>query len=80
MYYSLCCNYILTIILLKKTANKISAWNHAQETCSCSVENAALLWEDDGFLLLYKRLDNGSFQWSGNDSETKLLTPVYLLK
>ena len=22
-----------------------------------------LLWEGDGFLLLYKRLDNGSFRW-----------------
>ena len=25
-----------------------------------------LLWEGDGFLLLYKRLDNGSFQWPRN--------------
>ena len=23
----------------------------------------ALLWEGDGFLLLYKRLDNGAFRW-----------------
>ncbi len=25
-----------------------------------------LLWEGDGFLLLYKRLDNGSFCWPRN--------------
>lgn len=23
----------------------------------------ALLWEGDGFLLMYKRVDNGSFKW-----------------
>ena len=34
-----------------------------------------LLWERDGFLLLYKRLDNGQFQWPRNESEAKLLTP-----
>ena len=26
-----------------------------------------LLWEGDGFLLLYKRLDNGQFQWPRNE-------------
>lgn len=34
-----------------------------------------LLWEGDGFLLLYKRLDNGQFQWPRNETEAKLLTP-----
>ena len=34
----------------------------------------ALLWEDDGFLLMYKRLDNGVFQWPRSESEAKLLT------
>lgn len=33
-----------------------------------------LLWEGDGFLLLYKRLDNGKFQWPRNETEAKLLT------
>ena len=33
-----------------------------------------LLWERDGFLLLYKRLDNGQFQWPRNETEAKLLT------
>ena len=34
-----------------------------------------LLWEGDGFLLLYKRLDNGRFQWPRNEKEARLLTP-----
>ena len=34
-----------------------------------------LLWEGDGFLLLYKRLDNGSFQWPRNETEALLLSP-----
>ena len=33
-----------------------------------------LLWEGDGFLLLYKRLDNGSFRWPRTETEAKLLT------
>ena len=33
-----------------------------------------LLWEGDGFLLLYKRLDNGQFQWPRSETEAKLLT------
>ena len=32
-----------------------------------------LLWEGDGFLLLYKRLDNGAFRWSRNETEARLL-------
>ena len=34
----------------------------------------ALLWEGDGFLLMYKRLDNGCFQWPRNGADAKLLT------
>lgn len=34
----------------------------------------ALLWEDDGFLLLYKRLENGAFQWPRNKAEAKMIT------
>ena len=34
-----------------------------------------LLWEGDSFLLLYKRLDNGSFRWPRTETEAKLLTP-----
>lgn len=33
-----------------------------------------LLWEEDGFLLLYKRLDNGAFRWPRTETEARLLT------
>ena len=32
-----------------------------------------LLWEGDGFLLLYKRLENGKFSWPRNTEEMRLL-------
>ena len=34
----------------------------------------ALHFEKDGFVLLYKRLDNGRFQWPRNSKEVKPLT------
>ncbi len=34
----------------------------------------ALLWEDDGFLLMYKRLDNGKFRWPRSEDDVKKLT------
>ncbi len=34
-----------------------------------------LLWDEDGFVLLYKRLEQGSFEWPRNNDEAKLLTP-----
>ena len=33
-----------------------------------------LLWEGDGFLLLYKRLDSGVFRWPRNEMEARLLS------
>ena len=35
----------------------------------------SLLWEGDGFLLLYKRLETGSFQWPRSAAEVRTLTP-----
>lgn len=34
-----------------------------------------LLWEGDGFLLLYKRLDNGAFSWPRTADEAMEITP-----
>lgn len=35
----------------------------------------ALLWDGDGFLLLYKRLSKGKFQWPRSKEEIRMLTP-----
>lgn len=34
----------------------------------------ALLWEGDGFVLLYKRLEDGHFNWPRNEKEVRNLT------
>lgn len=34
-----------------------------------------LLWEGDGFLLIYKRLDNGAFNWPRSTKEALDITP-----
>lgn len=33
-----------------------------------------LLWEQDGFVLLYKRLENGTFQWPKTQEDLKPIT------
>jgi len=37
-----------------------------------------LLWQQDGFLLLYKRLDDGHFRWPRDKNEVRELSPQQL--
>ena len=36
-----------------------------------------LYWEKDGFILLYKRLEIGAYQWPRSESEVMLLLPTF---
>jgi transposase len=38
----------------------------------------ALYWEGDGFLLLYKRLERGKYQWPRKAPEARTITPQQL--
>lgn len=43
--------------------------------CGCRADRIkALLWEGDGFILLYKRLENGKFQWPRSEDELRPIT------
>lgn len=43
--------------------------------CGCRADRIkGLLWEGDGFLLLYKRLEDGSFSWPKSSDEAKAIT------
>ena len=33
-----------------------------------------LMWDGDGCLLMYKRLDNGAFRWPRTEAQARLLT------
>ncbi len=37
-----------------------------------------LLWEGDGFLIMYKRFESGRLQWPRNNQEAKLITKLQI--
>ena len=43
-----------------------------------STKLKALVWDGDGFLLMYKRLDNGRYRWPRNEIEAKQLSAQQL--
>ena len=48
-----------------------------QILCICFVDEnptGSKAWEKDGFLLLYKRLEQGKFVWPRNESEVQAIT------
>ena len=60
---SSCCWIIIAIILLFLFCGKRT------------YRIKGLLLEEDGFLLLYKRLDTGAFNWSRSKEEALAITP-----
>jgi transposase len=40
----------------------------------CCNRMKALFWDEDGFVLLYKRLENGKYKWPRTPEQVKLLT------
>lgn len=40
----------------------------------------ALFWDGDGFILLYKRIENGYIQWPTNQNEVKKLHTKQLVR
>ena len=43
--------------------------------CGCCTDRfKGLVWEGDGFVLLYKRLENGRFQWPRSQEEVRQIS------
>ena len=60
----------LAAILERKFHAKLFVPNTLFLFCGRSASKIkGLLWEGDGFLLLYKRLDNGAFSWPRSAEE-----------
>lgn len=57
-------SYAFSLSLILTT--KIHCFFSVEEECD---RIKALLWEGDGFLLMYKRLDNSAFRWPRSADE-----------
>ena len=62
------------------SSNSSLNWIRLPTRCSCFADGGetvsrACTGEKDGFILLYKRLEQGAYQWPHSESEVKTLTP-----
>lgn len=65
----------LSVILQEKLGSKPYETDTLYLFCGRKTDRIkGLVWELDGYLLLYKRLEQGNFQWPRSESEVKALT------
>jgi len=66
----------LAVILDRSYHAKIFVPNTLFLFCGKSATRIkGLLWEGDGFLLLYKRIESGRFAWPRNSKELRAMSP-----
>lgn len=66
----------LAAIIEKRYKAKLFVPNTLFLFCGRSASKIkGLLWEGDGFLLLYKRVDSGRFTWPRTSSDLRSLSP-----
>ena len=56
----------------------LTPFNEGEVFLFCGRRNdriKALVWDGDGFLLMYKRLEDGKFRWPRSSDELRKLTP-----
>lgn len=58
----------------------LDPYSQALYLCTRKDRFKALYWDGDGFLLLYKRLENGHLQWPTNQLAIRRLDPRQLVR
>ena len=56
-------------------SHEVEACQKAYKSLRRTDRIKALYWKGDGFLLLYKRLEKGKFQWPRSENEALSITP-----